>query len=84
MKQADRGLELFATRKRQILDEMERVVPRSELIDLIEPHYTEKDSVGRPPFTLSDPTQEEAPFEVLLFREYAQSPTGKWFPAMPR
>jgi len=93
MKQADRGLELSAkrTRKRQFLDEMERVVPWSELIALIEPHYTKKSSVGRPPFALasmlrihflqqwfalSDPAMEEALFDVPLFREFAQLPTG--------
>ncbi len=93
MKQADLGLELTAkrTRKRQFLDEMERVVPWSSLIGLIEPHYTKKSSVGRPPFALasmlrihflqqwfalSDPAMEEALFDVPLFREFAQLPTG--------
>jgi IS5 family transposase len=93
MKQADLVLDLTAkrTRKRQFLDEMERVVPWSELIALIEPHYTKKSSVGRPPFALasmlrihflqqwfalSDPAMEEALFDVPLFREFAQLPTG--------
>jgi transposase, IS5 family len=93
MKQADLGLDLSAkrTRKRQFLDEMERVVPWSELTALIEPHYTKKSSVGRPPFALasmlrihflqqwfalSDPAMEEALFDVPLFREFAQLPSG--------
>ncbi len=70
---------------------MERVVPWSALVTLIEPHYTKKSNVGRPPFALasmlrihflqqwfalSDPAMEEALFDVPLFREFAQLPTG--------
>jgi len=93
MKQADLGLDLTAkrTRKREFLDEMERVVPWAQLIALIEPHHTKKSKVGRPPFAvasmlrihflqqwfaLSDPAMEEALFDVPLFREFAQLPTG--------
>jgi IS5 family transposase len=49
MKQTDLGLDLSAkrTRKQQFLDEMERVVPWSELIALIEPHYTKKSGSPR-------------------------------------
>ena len=41
MKQTDLGLNLSSkrTRKRQFLDEMERVVPWSDLVALIEPQY---------------------------------------------
>jgi IS5 family transposase len=41
MTQLGLGLDLSTerTRKRDILDEMRRVVPRSKLIALIEPHY---------------------------------------------
>ncbi len=41
MKQADLGLNLSTkrTRKREFLDEMNRVVPWSALTALIEPHY---------------------------------------------
>jgi len=55
MKQADRGPDLSAkrTRKRQFLDEMERVVPWSELTAPIKPHYVKRSSVGRPPFALA-------------------------------
>jgi len=93
MKQTDLGLDLSAkrTRKRQFLDEMERVVPWCDLTALIEPHYTKKSGLGRPPFALasmlrihflqqwfalSDPAMEEALFDVPLFRDFAQLPTG--------
>ena len=92
MKQADLGLDLSGkrTRKRQFLDEMERVVPWCRLIGLIEPHYP-KGHTGRPPFAiatmlrihflqqwfgLSDPAMEEALFDVPLYREFAQLPGG--------
>jgi IS5 family transposase len=92
MKQADLGLDLSAkrTRKRQFLDEMERVVPWARLIGLIEPHYP-KGRTGRPPFAigtmlrihflqqwfgLSDPAMEEALFDVPLYRDFAQLPGG--------
>jgi len=92
MKQADLGLDLSTkrTRKRQFLDEMERVVPWARLIGLIEPHYP-KGRTGRPPFAiatmlrihflqqwfgLSDPAMEEALFDVPLYRDFAQLPGG--------
>jgi len=87
MKQADLGLNLSTkrTRKREFLDEMNRVVPWSELNALIEPHYP-KGKTGRPPmglevmlrvhllqqwFGLSDPAMEEALHDVPLYREFA-------------
>ena len=87
MKQADLGLNLTTkrTRKREFLDEMERVVPWRALIDLITP-YAPEGKRGRPPFpvetmlrvhfmqqwfTLSDPAMEEALHDVPLFREFA-------------
>jgi IS5 family transposase len=93
MKQADLGLDLTAkrTRKREFLEQMDRVVPWAALIGLIEPVYGKKSGVGRPPFALgsmlrihflqqwfalSDPAMEEALFDVPLFREFAQLPTG--------
>jgi IS5 family transposase len=92
MKQADLGLELTTkkTRKREFLDEMNRVVPWVELVALIEPH-SPRAKTGRPPFAietmlrihflqqwfaLSDPAMEEALFDVPLFREFAQLPEG--------
>jgi IS5 family transposase len=93
MKQADLGLSLSAkrTRKREFLEQMDRVVPWAALIGLIEPVYGKKSGVGRPPFALasmlrihflqqwfalSDPAMEEALFDVPLFREFAQLPSG--------
>jgi IS5 family transposase len=87
MKQADLGLNLSTkrTRKREFLDEMNRVVPWSALTALIEPHYP-KGKTGRPPmgietmlrihflqqwFGLSDPAMEEALHDVPLYREFA-------------
>ena len=92
MKQANLGLELTTkkTRKREFLDEMNRVVPWSDLVALIEP-YSPRAKTGRPPFpietmlrihslqqwfSLSDPAMEEALFDVPLFREFAQLTEG--------
>lgn len=57
MKQADLGLDLSVkrTRKREFLDEMERVVPWARLTALVEPHYGAKgkaSGVGRPAFAM--------------------------------
>lgn len=87
MKQADLGLNLTTkrTRKREFLDEMERVVPWLALIELITP-YAPEGKRGRPPFpvetmlrihfmqqwfTLSDPAMEEALHDMPLFRDFA-------------
>ena len=92
MKQADLGLKLSTkkTRKREFLDEMERVVPWQALLELIEPHYP-KGKTGRPPmpmavmlrvhllqqwFGLSDPAMEEALHDVPLYREFAGIESG--------
>ena len=88
MKQADLGLNLTTkrTRKREFLDEMNRVVPWAALVELVAAHAPEGKK-GRPPFpvetmlrihfmqqwfTLSDPAMEEALHDVLLFREFVQ------------
>ncbi|SCK54620.1 transposase, IS5 family [Variovorax sp. HW608] len=87
MKQQDLGLNLSTRRTRKVvfLDEMELVVPWSELVALIAAHAPRK-STGRPPFApetmlrihflqqwfgLSDLAMEEALFEVSLYREFA-------------
>lgn len=87
MKQADLGLSLSTkrTRKREFLDEMNRVVPWATLVELVSP-YAPEGKRGRPPFavetmlrihfmqqwfTLSDPAMEEALHDVPLFREFA-------------
>ena len=88
MKQAalDLNLSLKKTRKREFLEQMERVVPWSALVALITPYYPEG-RTGRQPFeletmlrthflqqwfSLSDPAMEEAFFDVPLYREFAQ------------
>jgi transposase, IS5 family len=89
------GTSTRRTRKRQFLDEMERVVPWSALLALIEPHAP-KGQRGRPPFpteallrihfmqqwfTLSDPAMEEALHDVPLFRDFAG--LGGWDDRLP-
>ena len=86
------GFELFPkkTRKREFLEEMERVVPWEVLIGLIEP-YAPKGKNGRPPFAvsimlrlhflqqwfgLSDPALEEALHDIPLYREFAGLDAG--------
>lgn len=92
MTQMDLGLNLSTkrTRKREFLDEMDRVVPWQKLIALIEPYYP-KGRTGRPPFpiatmlrihfmqqwfSLSDPAMEEALHDMPLYREFALLGTG--------
>lgn len=92
MTQMDLGLNLSTkrTRKREFLDEMNRVVPWQKLIALIEPHYP-KGKTGRPPFpiatmlrihfmqqwfSLSDPAMEEALHDIPLYREFALLDAG--------
>ena len=88
MKQTSLELNLSVkkTRKREFLEQMERVVPWAALVALIAPYYPEGRS-GRPPFaletmlrthflqqwfSLSDPAMEEAFFDVPLYREFAR------------
>jgi transposase, IS5 family len=88
MKQLGLGLNLSTkrTRKREFLEEMERVVPWSVLVQIVEPHYP-RAKTGRPPFGietmlrihylqqwfgLSDPAMEEALHDVPLYREFAK------------
>ncbi len=83
------------TRKREFLDEMERVVPWSALIELVTP-YAPEGRRGRPPFavetmlrihfmqqwfTLSDPAMEEALHDVPMFRDFAG--LGGWSERLP-
>ena len=87
MKQLGLGLNLSTkkTRKREFLEEMERVVPWSALVQVVEPYYP-KAKTGRPPFpietmlrvhylqqwfALSDPAMEEALHDMPVFREFA-------------
>jgi len=87
MKQQSLGLGSSSkrTRKHELLSEMERVVPWSDLVALIAP-YMPEGRRGRPPFaieamlrihfmqqgfTLSDPAMEEPLNDVPLFRDFA-------------
>ena len=97
MKQQSLGLGSSSkrTRKREFLDEMERVVPWGDLVSLIAP-YMPEGRRGRPPFcieamlrihfmqqwfTLSDPAMEEALHDVPLFRDFAG--LGGWDERLP-
>jgi IS5 family transposase len=92
MKQLGLGLNLSTkrTRKREFLEEMERVVPWPALVQVVEPHYP-KAKTGRPPFgietmlrihylqqwfALSDPAMEEALHDMPVFREFAKLGEG--------
>ncbi len=88
MKQLGLGLNLSTkrTRKREFLEEMERVVPWGVLVQIVEPHYP-RAKTGRPPFAietmlrihymqqwfaLSDPAMEKALHDMPVFREFAK------------
>ena len=88
MKQLGLGLNLSTkkTRKREFLEEMERVVQWAALVQIVEP-YCPRAKTGRPPFAvetmlrihylqlwfgLSDPAMEEALHDVPLYREFAR------------
>ena len=92
MKQSSLGLGNTnkRTRKREFLEEMERVVPWQALVELVAP-YAPEGRRGRPPFsveamlrihfmqqwfTLSDPAMEEALHDVPLFRDFAGGAAG--------
>lgn len=87
MKQHSLGLGMTAkrTRRREFLDEMEKVVPWADLVALVSP-YLPEGKRGRPPFpcetmlrihfmqqwfALSDPAMEEALNDMPVFREFA-------------
>lgn len=97
MKQHSLGLGMTAkrTRRREFLDEMEKVVPWAELVALVSP-YLPEGKRGRPPFpcetmlrihfmqqwfALSDPAMEEALHDMPVFREFAG--LGGWDERLP-
>ena len=74
------------TKRETFLNEMERVVPWSRLLKLIEPYYP-KAGNGRPPmpmetmlriyflqqwYSLSDPAAEEVLYDIEIMRQFAQ------------
>ncbi|RQS03432.1 IS5 family transposase [Burkholderia sp. Bp8998] len=78
------------TRKREFLEEMNRVVPWAQLVALIAPHAPNA-KTGRPPFAvetmlrihflqqwfnLSDPGMEEALYDMPLFQQFAGLDVG--------
>ena len=81
------GFEKYGRKSRRelFLDEMERVVPWSELVALVEPHYPKAGNGRRPVglsimlrtyfmqqwFNLSDPGVEEAFYESATLRRFA-------------
>ena len=84
------ALGIKRTRKREFLDEMNLVVPWSELVALVQPHAP-AGKTGRPPFAvmtmlrihfmqqwfgLSDPAMEEALHDVPLYCEFAHLDAG--------
>ena len=86
------GFELVTkrTRKREFLDEMNLVLPWTELLALIAPHAS-AGKTGRPPFATevmmrihllqqffghSDPAMEEALHDIPLYREFAHLDAG--------
>ena len=92
MKQLGLGLNLSTkkTRKREFLDEMERVVPWGALVQVVHPYYP-RAKTGRPPFGIetmlrihylqqrfaqSDPAMEEALHDTPVFREFAKLGDG--------
>ena len=100
MKQSSLDLNLSTkkTRKQQLLDEMELVVPWAALVELIAPYYPEGKN-GRPPFalqtmlrihcmqqwfSLSDLGMEEAFFDTPIYREFAQLDAHGRMPESPR
>ena len=89
------GTSTKRTRRREFLDEMDRVVPWSALVAEIAPFMPEGKR-GRPPFpvesllrihfmqqwfTLSDPAMEEALHDMPLFRDFAG--LGGWDDRLP-
>jgi transposase, IS5 family len=97
MKQTSLGLGQSnkRTRRRVFLEEMEHVVPWSELVALLTP-YMPEGRRGRPPFAveamlrihfmqqwfnLSDPAMEEALHDMALFRDFAG--LGGWSDRLP-
>lgn len=84
------NLSTMKTRKRDFLQEMERVVAWSALVRIVEPHYP-KARTGRPPFAiettlrihyrqhwvaLSDPAMEESLHVMPMFRALAKLGEG--------
>ena len=83
---ATTGFELATKRKREFLDEMNLVIPWSQLLALMAPHAP-AGATGRPPFATEvmprihlrqqffghpDPAMGEALHDIPLYREFAK------------
>lgn len=93
MKQMSLGTGYERKTKREFLDEMNLVVPWTELVALITPHAPSRGAKGgRPPFAvetmlrihclqqwfnLSDPVMQEALYDTPLYREFAGLDMGE-------
>ncbi len=81
-----------STRRERFLDEMNHVVPWTELVAVIEPIYPKADGPGRPPvgiermlrlhclqqwFNLSDPAVEEALYDSRAMRQFGGIDLGR-------
>jgi IS5 family transposase len=80
------------TRKEQFLEEMERIIPWSELTQALKPYYPDPAGTGRRPkglermlriyfmqhwFSLSDPGMEEALYDSRVMRDFAGIDLGE-------
>jgi IS5 family transposase len=91
---AEAGFEAYykPTRREQFLNDMDRVVPWTELCALIEPFYPKSDGAGRPAvglsrmlrvyflqqwFNLSDPAVEEALYDSRAMRAFVGIDLGR-------
>ena len=74
------------TRREKFLAEMEQVVPWSDLVAVVQPHYPTSGRRGRPPmplmsmlriyfmqqwYAMSDPAMEDALYEIESMRRFA-------------
>ncbi len=91
---SDEGFEKYRkpTRREQFLDEMDQIIPWSELSEVIEPFYPKGKGAGRPPigvermlrihflqhwFNLSDPAVEEALYDSRAMRRFVGIDLGR-------
>ena len=81
-----------STRRERFLDDLNRVVPWTDLVAVIAPVYPKADGLGRPPvgvdrmlrlhclqqwFTLSDPAVEEALYDSRAMRHFVGIDLGR-------
>ena len=91
---AEGGFDRFhkKTRREQFLEDMDRVIPWEELVNVVKPHYPGGKGPGRPPigiermlriyflqhwFNLSDPAVEETLYDIGSMRRFAGIDLGR-------